>query len=127
MSILIREKKFAFIHIPKTGGSSLEFHIGGSGHDSISQLLGPLFQPTEEWNVCTIVRNPYDRLVSGYHHVQQRNDTVIKSGETFEKFVAMLPERMWETHFVPQAAFVTRHIWKDALRLYRRQGGRNCN
>lgn len=70
MSLLInRSQKWAFIHIPKTGGTSLTSildKIDGTqlitSHDSIRWV-----EDTSSF-IFTIVRNPYTRIASGYSH-----------------------------------------------------------
>ena len=80
--------KLCFIHIPKTAGSSVEKMLGWSGEKHLIGKINP------KYNVCpqhlywqelqqevpevvdyikfSIVRNPYDRLVSEYHYAKQR-------------------------------------------------------
>ncbi len=71
MSLLINSsEKWAFIHIPKTGGTSLSSiirKIGGTnqitGHDSIRWV-----DDVSDYYIFTIVRNPYTRIASAYNH-----------------------------------------------------------
>jgi hypothetical protein len=73
------KKKYGFIHIPKTGGSSIKKIIEMSdksdiiylGHNRIIDIQNT------DLNYVTLVRNPYDRLVSAYFYL----DELIKSKE----------------------------------------------
>ena len=71
MSLLINQaQKWAFIHIPKTGGTSITnvlSKIPGTkilqSHDSIRA-----FEDVDDFFIFTFVRNPYTRLASVYEH-----------------------------------------------------------
>jgi hypothetical protein len=62
--------KWAFVHIPKTGGSSLsKLLLQQNGSEIISTHgdLG-LFQNINDYFIFTIVRNPFTRFASAYLH-----------------------------------------------------------
>tara|TARA_R110002110_G_scaffold66276_7_gene181753 strand:- start:71 stop:736 length:666 start_codon:yes stop_codon:yes gene_type:complete len=78
-----RGLKTAFVHIPKTAGSSIanrlynenlktgEDSLENEKHESILTIKGylePLY--FHQYFKFAIVRNPYDRLVSWYHYYQ---------------------------------------------------------
>ncbi len=74
--LLNRAQKWAYIHIPKTGGTSLTNilnKIGGTEtiavHDSIRAL-----DNVSKFFIFTIVRNPYTRMVSAYLHRLRKNE-----------------------------------------------------
>ena len=69
--MIIEKLKCVFIHIPKTGGTSVEeslkFLIPPSGRHMFAKVAKGILK--EEWNTYykwTIVRNTFDRLVSLY-------------------------------------------------------------
>ena len=70
MSLLLnRFNKWAFIHVPKTGGTSLNHVLKKdtnteviTGHDSIRIL-----NDVGDYYIFTIVRNPFTRLASAYN------------------------------------------------------------
>ncbi len=71
------ENECIFVHIPKCGGSSISQALfGNSAGDHIA--IGEYSQAfsSREFNryfKFTFVRNPWDRLVSAYHFMKQRN------------------------------------------------------
>ena len=76
-----------FIHLNKTGGSSVEKALGlPFSHQTAAArvaLLGP-----EEWNrrySFTFVRNPWDRIVSQYHYRKSRGR--LRTDLTFREWI----------------------------------------
>ena len=76
--MLIREK-FAFYHIPRTGGQSIEHllqfnkQLEHPGWLRLGQVHAPLHrQPVivEDYDIFTNIRNPFDRLVSLYELIK---------------------------------------------------------
>jgi len=71
--------RFVFIHIPKTGGTSLEMafgydeknhHIKHLNAQNYSYLLGNIFS---EYKKISIIRNPWDRVLSFYMYRKMQN------------------------------------------------------
>ena len=106
--------KIIFLHCPKTGGCSISKMIGGShskiknqnvidGHRTIF-YYEQKFKKLEDYLIFTIARNPWDRIVSCYHYVQNRLDKKFKitdirgafwlktKNKTFEDFIYNLHE-----------------------------------
>ena len=71
MALLINKaQKWGFIHIPKTGGTSITKLLKDhddteiiTGHDSIRR-----FENLKNFFIFTMVRNPFTRIQSAYHH-----------------------------------------------------------
>ncbi len=133
MSIVHRN--FIFIHIPKTAGTSIESIIGGSGHKSLSQIMKDgsdafghqVGDPPPP--AVAFVRNPYDRMVSGYHFIRQVDYCELPA--SFEKFVWWLRDQnpeQWSLrdyfekkleHFAPQHMFIDFDGFAGHTQVYR--------
>lgn len=64
-----------FIHIPRTGGSSITNSILGKniGHNTLTHYHAFDKARTKNAFKMCIVRNPWDRLVSAYHQMEKRD------------------------------------------------------
>lgn len=115
--------KMIFVHIPKNAGISIEealFHKK-VGHKSIKQFQAHDAKRFEEYWKFTIVRNPYDRLVSAFHFLKKggRNsddanwaEKNLKGVNDFKKFIETLEDKSfmeniitWQ-HFIPQFKYL---------------------
>lgn len=122
--IVSHKHKFIFIHIPKTGGTSicnaLEYHIGPKEGKILSPFYGMFIGPEigdltqhmgvgdicnlykddfidniiNEYFVFAFVRNPWDRLVSFYHFYRQ-NQNMRKMQPDVADRVDHLPFEQW--------------------------------
>jgi hypothetical protein len=119
--------KCIFIHIPRTAGTSIKgaLEMQGRGH--------PLWQYyylvyPEQWDSYfkfTVVRNPWDRMVSAYHYAKMEKsywhdnlnrisphpDYELLSKKTFEETCAILKNRrtlLQHEVWHPQYLFVTK-------------------
>ena len=136
-----RDLGLLFIHVPKTGGTAIETALGLRGDWQVedrSTLFGQISSPdllalelgsgflthltlAEARQVLggigpltsfSVVRNPWDRLVSTYHRIdkhmlwQARDDGIELSGLSFAEFVPRLLGVV-HAHTVPQARYVT--------------------
>jgi len=117
-----------FIHIPKTGGSSIEKLLGLYGPNSIANCYG-IFdgkalqhltcseilarQPiTKKYYKFCVVRNPYDRLLSDYYWLPnggyQASQSVDQYLDKVEDVVQneRYSDHIYSDHFMPQHLFV---------------------
>ena len=75
--MIIPERKVIFIHIPKTAGTSIEKYFNSDKpqclkHDVIKDIKIKFPKEYNSYAKFTVVRNPYDRMVSWYFHLKER-------------------------------------------------------
>ena len=87
--------KFVFIHIPKTGGTSIEClfinnaHIKDvAGKHNMVSDIGSEF--LKKYFTFTFVRNPWDRMVSYYKFRIKRSFNMFNHGESFKEWIRFL-------------------------------------
>ena len=119
-----KEKEIIFIHVPKCAGRSVRKAVGlpRDGHD---RALWYKFHDPEKFRryfKFTVVRNPWDRLVSAYFYLRQDrgHETTkkwvkknLRGYEKFNDFVLSLKKDKvrrdilsW-THFLPQHKWIS--------------------
>jgi tetratricopeptide (TPR) repeat protein len=61
-----------FVHVPKNGGTSIKEVLGmpGGGHPTWQYYALRFPQLWEQYTKFAVVRNPWDRTVSAYHHAK---------------------------------------------------------
>jgi len=105
MSIVNKKYGHAFVHVPKTGGTSMErtWFVGGNGHEKINQLK--VGADCFRWG---FVRNPFDRLVSVHCAIWQHPNKSLRKfvPEDFNEFVQLLPTLKKFIHIAPQVEFL---------------------
>jgi hypothetical protein len=118
-----------YIHIPKTGGNSIEKSLGllKTGHKPLKSF--ELSLTKEEFSdayVFTVVRNPFTRLASAYYYLKSDNiseedkefrNNVLSKYPNFEVFVKdyIKNEGVYGyIHFIPQFEFITK--WNGTIR-----------
>ena len=101
--ILISEK-LIFIHIPRTGGTSIESALGQKlGNDEKHLAASEIRKKAgdELWEnafVFSFVRNPWDRMISLYHQPYFKNQTDY-ADKGLEHFIRNYNPAAWEKKF----------------------------
>jgi len=128
--IVSKKYKFIFIHIPKTGGSSiaepeyqsgqgaLVAHLGSedhvqAGHIRAVGLKNRLQDSWDDYFKFAFVRNPWDRIVSLYHYFLQDPEKqrsalgkeIAKLG-SFREFCLQIENIELDPHFDPQISYL---------------------
>lgn len=128
--VVCHEKKCIFIHIPKTAGTSIEQFIRDNGknnllfigvrnnrslqHLTANELKIMIPYIYKKYYKFSIVRNPYDKLLSEYYWNPSIN-IGYKSGKSKKDFLKNVTEivqnqkyfnNIYNDHFIPQYNFL---------------------
>lgn len=128
--VLCHEKKCIFIHIPKTGGTSIEQFIKDNGENNLLfigvqnnrslqhltsyELKKIIPYIYKKYYKFSIVRNPYDRLLSEYYWNPSIN-LGYKNGKSKKEFLEYVIKivknksyfnNIYYDHFIPQYNFL---------------------
>ena len=127
------DKKLLFIHIPKTGGTTIEDNMetmnkplfkGGYGvlrkvvyqhfdYKDYTKFFG--IEMFNDFIKFSVVRNPYDRIISEYYWTPVVTNLGFKSGKSFDYFLNQLIDivnnkkynlTIYHNHFIPQYEFI---------------------
>lgn len=122
-------KDFIFIHVPKTGGTTIEkaMDLMGSrnGYGIIKNTAFQHFTSNEvkkllgdkifnSYDKISIVRNPYDRFISEYYWCQVEG-IGYKHQQSFDEFIDYVKdcvekknfyETIYHDHFIPQWMYI---------------------
>lgn len=106
--MILDDKKLAFIHIPRTGGSSIEVALAGQDwwlidpdtkHLSVGMTRNLMGE--EKWGTYfkfSIVRNPWDRVISMFATGWWEKETDSESSHSLRNFIARLSPHPHEKH-----------------------------
>ena len=90
--MIIEKYKTIFIHIPKNAGTSVEEYFGNTSfrvqpnkHDNIYDIKKMFPNPYNNYRKFTIIRNPYDKMVSWYFYLRRNAlENVSTEGDVIE-------------------------------------------
>lgn len=115
-----------FIHIPKTGGTSIKQWLGNNinekilvdngsnvtGYESSGKHIAYYKYKNEKTEKFSVVRNPYHRVVSGFNYLQYKLDNKhrILPYDNFEDFVGNELINNSDPVFIPQVFWLKRPI-----------------
>mgnify|MGYP001397075763 CR=1 FL=1 len=125
--MILHKYKAIFIHVPKTGGSSVNFALRPYCDEETHSKAHPLqsayynFCDADNYYQFSFVRNPFSRLVSSYNYLRQggisqydrdARDKLGLQEKTFEEFVKSFNPIDSAIHFKPQIKFFNKDINK---------------
>ena len=115
--MIIDKYKTIFIHIPKNAGTSIEtlfandsFRIQPNKHADIFEIKKKFKNSYNNYKKFTIIRNPYDKMVSWYFYLKRnlgKNYKVIEFNEWIKD-----PSKFWHTDD-PISFLDPQHTWID--------------
>ena len=115
--MIIQEHKAIFIHIPKNAGTSIEtlfsnrsFQIQPHKHDDIHQIKYKFLELYKIYRKFTIIRNPYDKMISWYFYLKRNlneNHNIIDFNEWIKD-----PSKFWHADD-PIDYLRPQHEWID--------------
>lgn len=112
---ICNKNKFLFIHIPKTGGTSIANAVGINGvtrHLTHRELLNRCSSQSEIKNYLSFafVRNPWDRFLSLYFYLKKADNTELIDFKYFCKLFAndfyISNRQVWSRHYMPQSDYI---------------------
>jgi len=92
--MIVDDQKLIFIHIPKNAGTSVEAFLGHYPmigvelkHIGISEVKKRFPKAYNSYRKFTIIRNPYDRMVSWFFFLKKRIKTKYYETENFNEWI----------------------------------------
>jgi len=115
--MIIDKHKCIFIHIPKNAGTSIEEYFGNesvriqpSKHADIHEIKRKFKNSYNNYRKFTIIRNPYDKMVSWYFYLKRNlgeNYNIIEFNDWIED-----PSKFWHADD-PISYLKPQHEWVD--------------
>ena len=110
-----KKTNFVFIHINKTGGTSIAKNLGffSKRHYSVREVQKIIGFDWHDAFTFTVVRNPYDRIVSQFEHARMNNHSNIRTNNiSFNNWVKFTyDEKRKEFRKAGEKFFYTQKEW----------------
>lgn len=95
--MIIDKNKIIFLHIPKTGGNSVESHLSKEfncnvkfRHYTLNQIYNELKdKDLENYTIFTVLRNPLEKIVSTYNHTKTHKHIINMSFQHYINYLLM--------------------------------------
>jgi hypothetical protein len=107
--LLIPERRALFLHVPKTGGQTIESLLGYP-HQNVHHSTKNLPEDWQQWFRFTFVRHPVDRFISAcnyYVDMAKRHERRYRQGESSSPMVRL---RLWLLDQSPSLAEVVERL-----------------
>ena len=115
--MIIDQHKTIFIHIPKNAGTSIETYFANGSvriqpnkHADIYEIKRKFKNSYNNYRKFTIIRNPYDKMVSWYFYLKRNlgeNYNIVKFNEWIKN-----PSKLWHIED-PISYLKPQHEWVD--------------
>ena len=115
--MIIDEHKAIFIHIPKNAGTSIETYFANGSvriqpakHADIYEIKRKFKNSYNDYKKFTIIRNPYDKMVSWYFYLKRNvgeNHNIIEFSDWIKD-----PSKLWHAND-PISFLNPQYVWID--------------
>ncbi|WOO42037.1 sulfotransferase family 2 domain-containing protein [Rubellicoccus peritrichatus] len=123
--MICHEHKFIFVHIPKTGGTSIrralpegdDCSVDGSPHGTLAMYHKHYGEPIfSSYFKFAITRNPWDRVVSAYHFNRMQPEEILDQdiAPNWKKLIRYAKEHSFD-EWVKTPPFADRQLYFISL------------
>jgi hypothetical protein len=128
----VSHEKYTFIHIPKCGGTPVEWYFNDNYKEHIIGMTHSYIATTTNKPII-IIRNPIERFISLYHYWKNgshgRNSRPAEFHEKYgnfsiKQFIELIKNNQrnelvygytWREHYYPQVHWISSETYKNAI------------